>query len=274
MSFKIAVAGKGGVGKSTLASLIIRYLIKNGQAPVLAVDADADANLADLLAIKDYETVGIVREDVLDSVNKIPAGVTKADFVSLRIEDVLTESEGFDLLVMGQGEGKGCYCYVNNILRKYIDELADSYKYVVMDNQAGLEHLSRQTTQNVDVLLIVSDPSVKGIDTAAKVNELVDKLKLNVKERYLVVGRAVVNLPESIVKKATVKQKKLLASNMALYVPQALVKRAEECGLKLAGIVPYDPQIVDFDLAEKSVMDLGDDSLAVKAVDELMKAII
>lgn len=251
MSYKIAVAGKGGVGKSTFSALILRYLLKNKLTPVLAIDADADSNLADLLAIKDFETVGLIKEEMLDNVNNIPASMPKQTYVEIRLEDVLNEHKGFDLLVMGQGEGKGCYCYINNILRKYIDILQSNYKYMIMDNQAGLEHLNRHVTQNIDVLFLVSDPSIKGIDTAAKVNELVDSLKLNVSKRYLVVSRT-----------------------LSDELPQALFNRIKEKGLELIGTIPSDPEVVDFDLEQKSVLDLGEESVAIKAVDLIMGQII
>lgn len=250
MSFTIAVAGKGGTGKTTLSALIIRHLLKKGLKPVLAVDADADANLADLLGIKDLNTLGTIREEIQDTKGKVPASMDKNTFVGMRLEDVIIEREGFDLVVMGRGEGKGCYCYVNNLLRKYISQLEDNYPYVVMDNQAGLEHLSRHTTDNIDVLFIVSDPSIKGILTALKVKELVAELKLRVKQMYLVISR----LPGDI--------------------PQALAKKAKEAGLEIFATIPYDEEILNFDLNEQSILELSSDSKAACAVSDLLGKIL
>jgi CO dehydrogenase maturation factor len=250
MSFTIAVAGKGGTGKSTLSSLIIRHLVKTGQTPVLAVDADADANLAGLLGIKEFYSLGDIREDVIANVNNIPASMPKEAFVELKLEDVLVENKGFDLVVMGRPEGKGCYCYVNTLLRKYMQQLTPNYKYVVMDNQAGLEHLSRHTTQNVDVLLLVSDPSIKGINTAVKANELAKELKLNVKKVFLVVSR------------------------LSGEVPQQLKDYAEKNGLSVNATIPYDEEVMKFDLNEESILNLDDNSKIACAVTELMDKIV
>lgn len=250
MSYTIAVAGKGGTGKSTLSSLIIRHLVKTGQTPVLAVDADADANLAGLLGITDHSSLGDIREEVLANVNNIPASMPKEAYVELKLEDVLVERQGFDLVVMGRSEGKGCYCYVNTLLRKYLQELTPNYKYVVMDNQAGLEHLSRHTTQNVDALLLVSDPSVKGINTAAKVSELVKELKLNVKKQFLVVSR------------------------LSGEVPQQLNEYAQKNNLSIDAVIPYDEEVIKFDLNEESILNLDDNTKIACAVTELMDKIV
>ncbi len=247
MSFKIAVAGKGGTGKTTLAALIVRHLLKSGNKPVLAVDADADANFADLLGIKDVKTIGTIREEIQGTKGKVPPSMDKNTFVEMRLEDVLIEQEGFDLAVMGRSEGSGCYCYINNLLRKYLDRLEGNYPYIVIDNQAGLEHLSRHTTDNIDVLLLVSDVSVKGIATAIKVKELAEELNLKVGKMYLVISR----LPGSD-------------------VPKALKKKANESGLEIFATIPYDEQVLDFDLNEKSILELDSSAKAACAVSELM----
>lgn len=250
MSFTIAVAGKGGTGKSTLAALITRHLVKTGKTPVLAVDADADANLAGLLGIQEHSSLGDIREEVLANVNNIPAGMPKETYVEMKLEDVLVERTGFDLVVMGRPEGRGCYCYVNTLLRKYLEELTPNYKYVVMDNQAGLEHLSRHTTQNVDVLFLVSDPSVKGINTAVKVSELVSELKLNVKKQMLVISR------------------------LAGEIPEQLKEYANKNGLNIEATIPYDEEVTKFDLNEESILNIDDNSKSACAVIELMDKII
>ncbi len=250
MAFTIAVAGKGGTGKSTLSALLLRELLKRNHKPVLAVDADADANLADLLHIEEVETLGGVRQEFQDDKNNIPASMDKSAYIEMKLEDVLIEREGYDLVIMGRTEGQGCYCYVNNLLRKYLSQLNDNYPYIIIDNEAGLEHLSRHTTDNIDVLLVVSDPSVKGILTALKVKELAQELKLKIKRVELVISR----LPGD--------------------VPGALLDKAKEAGLEIFATVPYDEEVLSFDLNERSILELGDDSKAACAVSELVGRIM
>ena len=183
MSVSIAVAGKGGSGKTSVASLVIRYLKKNGFEPILAVDADPNANLGESLGLARKQTIG----SIIASFNKekinIPPGMTKEAYLEYRLNEALVEGKGLDLVTMGRGEGPECYCYPNLLLRKFIDTLADNYSYVVMDNEAGMEHLSRRTTQNIDELLIVSNHSVKGVRTVARIKDLVTQLKLVIKRQ-------------------------------------------------------------------------------------------
>jgi CO dehydrogenase maturation factor len=174
----IAVAGKGGSGKTTLASLIIRYLERSGAGPILAVDADPNANLGESLGLTVGETVGSIIASFNEEKINIPPGMTKETYLEYRLNRALVESRGLDLMTMGRGEGPECYCYPNLMLRKFIDTLAGNYAYMVMDNEAGMEHLSRRTTQGVDELLIVSNHSVKGVRTVARIEDLVAQLKL------------------------------------------------------------------------------------------------
>lgn len=240
MSFTIALAGKGGTGKTTVAALTIRYLIEKYKKAVLALDADANANLKDVLGIESDVgiTVGQAREEVMDSISNMPAGMTKETYMEYKIQEALVEAKGFDLLVMGRPEGPGCYCYANNVFRKYIDILAKNYEYIVMDNEAGLEHLSRHTTQNVDVLLVVTDPIIRGIKSAARIRDLVDELKLNVKEIYLVVNRVKEKLDESL-------QNEIKKDN-----------------LNLIGIIKEDENIMDYDKINRSFFELPEESKA------------
>lgn len=249
MSFTIALAGKGGTGKTTVAGLVIRYLLERAQKPILALDGDANSNLQDVLGVQVDNTIGRVREDVLESISALPAGMTKEAYMELKLQQALVEEEGFDLLVMGRPEGPGCYCYANSIFRKYIDMILSNYKFVVMDNEAGMEHLSRHTTQNVDLLLIVSDPTVRGIQSAARISGLVDELKLRIAERFLVIDRAPSKLPPSLLEE---------------------IKRG---GLELIGTIPEDKWISEYDLVGEPLISLPPTSVAVQAVNKIMEKI-
>ena len=188
MNFSIAVAGKGGSGKTSVASLIIRYLRKNGSGPILAVDADPNANLGESLGLEVGQTVGSMLDAFQGDKINIPPGMTKEAYLDYKLNEALVESKGLDLLTMGRGEGPECYCYPNLMLRKFADTLAGNYAYVVMDNEAGMEHLSRRTTQNIDVLLIISDHSVKGVRTVARIKDLVSELKLVVNRQSVLIN--------------------------------------------------------------------------------------
>jgi len=205
MAFTIAVAGKGGVGKTTLSALIIVDLLRKGFKPVLAVDADPNVNLNILLGIEAPQAIGTLREKALEEVKNIefPAGMSKATYLEYGFQSCLAEGEGFDLMVMGRPEGPGCYCFANDVLRKFIDKLTPNYRYVVIDSEAGMEHLSRRTTQNVDILFMISDSNLIALKSAKRISDLVDELKLNISKRYLVLN----NTENSMVSKITEKIK-------------------------------------------------------------------
>ena len=246
----IAMAGKGGTGKTTLSALIIRYLRSNGHGPILAVDADPSSNLADALGLPVKQSLGTAREDFFETKGKLPPGMTKETFLEMKLHEILVESEGLDLLVMGRPEGPGCYCYANNILRHHLDVLVKNYPYAVMDNEAGMEHLSRRTTQGVDYLLFLSDYSIKGIRTVGKIRELIDELKLSVKERHLVVDRA----PREL--------------------DSGFSREIQAQGLNLLATVPVDPFISDYEMKGKPLLSLPDESPAVQVVAEMMGKMI
>jgi len=186
----IALSGKGGVGKTVIAALLIKVLRDSGNGAVFAVDADPNSCLADYLGLTVDETIGNIREETLKNIGKIPAGMTKDRWISCRVQECIVESTGVDLLVMGRPEGPGCYCYVNNILRNFMDSYSPNYPYTVIDNEAGMEHLSRRTARKIDYLLIVSDLTPAGLKAALRIRELSCELNLVVGRAGLVLNRA------------------------------------------------------------------------------------
>jgi len=221
MSFTIAVCGKGGTGKTTFAGMIIRYLLEKKKGPVLAVDADANANLNEVLGIDIKATIGEMRELMKE---EVPPGMTKDVWFEYKVQEALTEAKGFDLLAMGRPEGAGCYCAANTLARKYIDLLTENYPYIVIDNEAGMEHFSRLTTRDVDLLFILSDASRRGIITAARIRDLIRELKMNITRDVLVLNRMNGSLEEDI--------REGLRQNH----------------LDLAGIIPADEEIYRCDI--------------------------
>ena len=250
MSFTIAVAGKGGTGKTSITSLIIRYLLKKGVGPVLAVDADPNANLGESLGLDIKQTVGSLIASFNDEKITIPSGMTKEAYLDVRMNDALVETKGIDLLTMGRGEGPACYCYPNVILRKFADSLVGNYPYTVMDNEAGMEHLSRRTTQNIDALLIVSDHTVKGVRTIARIIGLVDELKLVVKRQSVIINQ----VPNGLDPMVAAELKKL--------------------GIEPTTIIPIDEELVQYDIEMKPLLELPDSSKAVKAIGNLMNKLL
>ena len=250
MSFNIAVAGKGGSGKTSLTGLIIRYLKKSGAGPILAVDADPNANLGESLGLDIKQTVGLILDEFQGEKINIPPGMTKEAYLDYKLNEVIVESKGLDLVTMGRGGGPECYCYPNLILRKFIDTLAGNYAYTVMDNEAGMEHLSRRTTQNVDEMFIISDPSVKGVRTVARIRELISELKLVVKRQSVIINFAPAKLDA------------LVTEEMA------------KLGIDLTATIPIDEEMREYDLKLRSLLDLPDTSKAVRAVDNLMARIL
>jgi CO dehydrogenase maturation factor len=250
LTFSIAVAGKGGTGKTSLSSLIIRYLQKKGQGPILAIDADPNANLADSLGLDVDITIGSIIASFNGEKINIPPGMTKEAYLDIKLNGAITESKGLDLITMGRGEGPECYCYPNALLRKFADDLSGNYSYVVMDNEAGMEHLSRRTTQNIDVLFIVSDHSVKGVRTIARIRDLASELKL-------VIGKQVVIINS-------------VQDELAPRVKEEL----ELLGIDSPVIIPRDEEIYQFDLEGRPLVELPDDSKAVVTINNLMDEIL
>lgn len=246
----IAVAGKGGTGKTMVAALLIRYLIDGGRGSVLAIDADPSTNLDLTLGISIEETVGDIREETAQEVSSgtFMPGISKHDYLELRINQALVEEKGFDLLAMGRPEGPGCYCAANNMLRLCIDHLSRSYDHVVIDNEAGLEHLSRRTTQNVGLLLIVSDPTIRGLATAERVAQLIEQLKTHVGHIRLIVNRVPTGEEGEAI------------------LPHHLRQFITDRQLELAGLIPIDPLIADYDSLGRPLVQLPAETPARRAL--------
>ncbi len=247
MNIKIALAGKGGTGKTTISALIIRSLIEKNKGTVLALDADPNSNLNEILGIKIINTVGMIREDFKKQAPRLAGGIYKDQLVEMNVHKSLVESKGFDLLAMGRGEGPGCYCYANNLFKKYIDILQDNYSYIVMDNEAGMEHLSRRTTSEVNFLLIISNPSPKGILAASRIKELTEEMNIKAGKIFLIINRVSGKLDDR------------------------LKNYIEEKKLDLLGVIYEDNNICEMDINEKTVFDIPVDSPAFKKINDLIK---
>jgi CO dehydrogenase maturation factor len=248
MSFSIALAGKGGTGKTTISGLLIKYLTARGKTPVLAVDADSNANFNEVLGLPVTETLGNAREEMKKGV--VPGGMTKDVFMSMKLEQAVVEAEGYDLVVMGQPEGSGCYCAANTLLTGFLEKLTDNYPYIVIDNEAGMEHISRLTTKNVDILLIVSDTSRRGLQAALRINELSRDLKIGVGESHIIINRCKEDPPYDILN---------------------IIK---ESGINLAGTIPEDKTLYEYDLNGRPTIELPYENSVVKAAFRIFDNIV
>ncbi len=248
MPFSIALAGKGGTGKTTVAGLLIKYLTSKGKSPVLAVDADSNANLNEVLGLTVSDTLGHAREDMKKG--QVPQGMTKDVFISMRMEEAIAEADGYDLVVMGQPEGSGCYCAANTLLTNFLEKLTDNYPWIVMDNEAGMEHISRLTTKNVDVLLIVADTSRRGLQAAVRIDQLARELNIGVTKSYLIINQARDGVPDAAM---------------------AIIKDA---GLELAGTIPEDDAVYEYDMKGEPTVRIPEDNPAVRAAFDIFDRII
>lgn len=246
----IAISGKGGTGKSTLAALMVRWLSHQKKGPVLAVDADSNVNLNVLLDVEIKDTVGSIREEMKQAASNLPGGMSKSQFLEYKIQASLVETPRYDLIPMGRPEGPGCYCYANNLLRDILQTLSAHYQYVVIDNEAGMEHLSRRTTQNIDVLLIVSDATVRGIHTAGNISRLLSELELRVGEKKVVLNR------------------------LQGDIPPVVTKALEGENLPVGLVVPEDRELFEIDQRGESIWSISDSSPAFLAVDKWMENFI
>ena len=222
MPHTIAVAGKGGVGKTTTCGMLIDYLCKKNRGPVLVVDADANSNLNEVLGVEVETSLGAIREEMAQAELKgtIPKGMTKADYAEFKFNSALIEEDDFDMLVMGRTQGKGCYCYVNGVLKTQVDKYAKNYSYIVMDNEAGLEHVARGTLPQVDTMLLISDCSRRGVQAVARVAEMVEEMELKPTQMGLIINRA----PGGV-------------------LDDGIRAEIEKHGLKLFGVLPQDDAV-------------------------------
>ncbi|MGB3714560.1 MAG: AAA family ATPase [Candidatus Promineifilaceae bacterium] len=261
MTTTIALAGKGGVGKTTTAAMIIKYLVQSQPGAILAIDADPSSNLNMVLGLDLEWTVGEIREDLLVQVKQsltaggaamgsLSGGMSKRDYLDYEVRSSLSEGERFDLIAMGRSEGQGCYCAVNHNLREVIDSISKSYRYAVIDNEAGMEHLSRRTTRDVQHLIVVSDPTQRGLVAAERIAGFRNELDIHIENTYLILNR--------------------LNGEM----PAPLRERVEQMDIPLLGVVPADAELVEFEFSGRPLVDLGDESPVYQAVAGMMREIL
>lgn len=239
MGYVIAIAGKGGTGKTTIAALIVRLLKEKKSGSILAIDADPNSNLAESLGQTARHTIGSILDDISAHPEKVPSGMPKDRFIEYQVQTAIEEAEGFDTLTMGRPEGPGCYCYVNNALRGIMDKLIKDYDYVVIDNEAGLEHFSRRTTRAADTLLVVSDATVAGLKAAKRIRDLVKELAIQTRKNYLIVNR---------------------------YDNQIQKEKVENLGLDYLCHIPTDTDIEKVSLNGESLWKLKDDAISINAL--------
>ena len=252
MPHTIAVAGKGGVGKTTTCGMMIDYLCKKGNGPLLVVDADANSNLNEVLGVEVEATLGQIREEMAQAELKgtIPAGMTKADYAEYKFNSALIEEDDFDMLVMGRTQGKGCYCYVNGVLKTQVDKYAKNYRYIVMDNEAGLEHVARGTLPHVDTMLLISDCSRRGVQAVARLAEMITEMELKPSRMGLIINRA----PDGI-------------------LDDGVKAEIEKHGLELLGVLPQDDSVYRCDCAGEPSAKLPESNPVKVALKGIMQSV-
>jgi len=262
MTTTIALAGKGGTGKTTIAAMIIKYLVQTRGGSILAIDADPSSNLNMALGLELEWTVGDIREGLLEKVREsltaggaamgtVGGGMTKREYLDYEVRSAVAEGSRFDLIAMGRPEGPGCYCAVNHNLREVVDSISRGYRYVVIDNEAGMEHLSRRTTRDVDILLVISDPTQRGIVAAERIASFRHELDINIKQTYLILN----NLSTPT-------------------IPAPLQAQIDRLDIPLLGVVPADQKLIEFEFSGRPLIELGDDSPVYQAVAAMMERIL
>lgn len=261
MTTTIALAGKGGVGKTTIAGLVIKYLVNSQNGAVLAIDADPSSNLNMTLGLDLEWTVGDIREGLLEQVQSsltqggaamgtLPGGISKREYLDYRIRSSLSEGDHFDLIAMGRSEGPGCYCAVNHNLREVIDSISKNYRYVVIDNEAGMEHLSRRTTRDVQHLLVVSDPSLRGIVAAERIAAFRNELDIHIENAYLILNR------------------------VQGEIPPILREKIDQLDIPMLGVIPASQELVELEFSGRPVIELGENTTIYQAVVDMMQKIL
>jgi len=248
----LAVAGKGGVGKTSITALMIKAIIESGKRPVLAIDADSNSNLHEVLGIMQPRSVGCVREDVRKMGDNIPGGMTKDRFMEYQVQASLEEGRDIDFLSMGRPEGPGCYCLANNILREIISKLTSNYAFVVIDNEAGMEHLSRRTEEEVDHLFVISDPAPRSLRTIARIAELISELGGRIHHKHLVLSRVQGEKSD---------------------LPETVLKEIERLPYEPEAMIPYDDELVSLDLQGEPLLKISGDAPSYAEVKKMLKGI-
>jgi len=246
MSYTIAIAGKGGTGKTTIAALIVRLIKEKKLGSILAVDADPNNNLAEALGMQIQETIGSIIDDVSRHLDKIPSGMSKDRFIEYRIQSAIVEGEGFDILAMGRPEGPGCYCYMNNLLRDLVSKLIKDYDYIVIDNEAGFEHLSRRTMRACEAMVVVSDATPVGLRAAKRISDLIKELDIKSKKNLLIINYADKDIEK---------------------------EKIQKLGLDYIGNIPEDPQINKISLNGSSLLALDNEAISISALRKLAEKI-
>lgn len=252
MSKIIAFAGKGGTGKTTVASLTLRGLIKSGKTPVLAVDADPNSCFGETIGVGDYRTIGQTREKFIEERDAIATGMTREAVFLMHMNQIIVEKKGWDLLVMGRPEGPGCYCYINNILRKFLETLGEGYRYVLVDHEAGMEHLSRHTTGRADFLVFVAEPTITSLRAVRRLNLLVEEMGLVIGKRGIVLN---------------------MSGNGDDMNEKNLQKEIKETELEIVAGIPFDEKLKEADINRTPFLELNDDLVSVRAAQKILQFI-
>jgi CO dehydrogenase maturation factor len=246
MTYSIALAGKGGTGKTTVCGLFLDHLVKSGKGPIMAVDADANSNLNEVLGVAKPVSLGEIREEIAHS--ELP--MSKQEYMDFRFDSALTEEKSYDLLVMGRTQGVGCYCFVNDVLKNQIFKYYKNYRYLIVDNEAGLEHISRGILPPVELILLISDCSRRGIQAAGRIAAMIIELGIKAQKAGLIVTRAPDGQLAEGIKEEIALQK-----------------------LELIGVLPNDPLVFEYDSAGTPLVNLPLESPIRQALGKIIQSL-